>query len=162
MKITGSLQDTEEGANDVMLRVWGKIGTYNVDSGGSMGAWVAAITRNIAIDIMRKQSRRRDALLTKEVGEYLQINALNDRVVWGKVPRSPLDEALREEDVDALMRAVSRLSRQETRYSEVTRLYLEGLTTTEVAEQMGLCESTAKVQYFRAKAKLRTLMGVAG
>ena len=162
--ITQSVADVDEGLNDVLMRVWRRIETYSPATGGGLGAWLNTVARNVAIDILRKRGRTLDTPSPTETTEFLNMSVSVDavreaRVMWGRIPRSPLEEALREEEVEALMKAVSRLSRQETRYLEVTRLYLEGKTTAEVAEQMGLCESTAKVQFFRAKARLRTLMG---
>jgi RNA polymerase sigma-70 factor, ECF subfamily len=48
-------EQAEDNAQDVFLRIWEKASTYR--SGGNPKAWIMGITRNSALDRLRKSSR---------------------------------------------------------------------------------------------------------
>jgi len=47
----------EEITQDVFMRIWDRAGTYHAEQ-GKVATWVASITRNRAIDILRYQRSR--------------------------------------------------------------------------------------------------------
>ena len=53
--IVPDAQDREECLSDAALRVWEKFGTYD-PARGSWTAWLTALTRNTALNRVRKQS----------------------------------------------------------------------------------------------------------
>ena len=56
-------------------------------------------------------------------------------------------------DANRWLRAL--VSRLDEKYAGVVRLYLEGRTTAEIAEELGIREETARKRLTRAVAKLR-------
>ena len=63
----------EEVAQDVFLRVWYRSGQWE-PAGGAFPAWLLTVTRNAAIDLLRKEQRHREQLVDMADGS-LQVRA---------------------------------------------------------------------------------------
>ena len=134
--------DADDLAQDVFLRAFRSLGTYD-EQRGSVAGWLGAIARNVA---RRQWGRRsRGELFDPELAEEM-FPAEDD-------PReSP--EALEEFQavrfcVDALPPELARLVRLR---------YVEGRTTRGVAEAAGVPESTVRVRLAEARELLARCM----
>ena len=128
-------------AEDVMIegfmRVFGKIDQFNEE--GSFEGWIRRIMVNEALGHLRKQKRILEDPLSEEAD---------------KVPDySYADENLNAEE---LLNLIAELP---VGYRTVFNLYaIEGYAHNEIAELMGISESTSKSQLHRARALLQKMV----
>jgi len=128
----------EMAAEDVMvegfLKVFGKISQFN--SEGSFEGWIRRIMVNEALGYLRKQKRMPEDTLSDEaasIPDYLQA-----------------DQNLETEE---LLNLIEKLP---IGYRTVFNLYaIEGYAHIEIAQMLGITESTSKSQLHRARAQLQ-------
>ncbi|NIJ51031.1 RNA polymerase sigma factor [Dyadobacter arcticus] len=131
----------EMAAEDVMvegfLKVFGKIGQFN--SEGSFEGWIRRIMVNEALGYLRKQKRILEDTLSDEannIPDYIQA-----------------DQNL---DTEELLKLIETLP---TGYRTVFNLYaIEGYAHIEIAEMLGISESTSKSQLHRARTLLQRMV----
>jgi RNA polymerase sigma-70 factor (ECF subfamily) len=132
----------EEATQQTFLQAWRSARTF--DPGRELGPWLATIARRVAIDIHRRESRRRH--------ENLDDVAPTDPAVVALPPA--VDESY---DVWAVREAIGDLPDDER---EVVRMqHLEGLTHTEIAQRIGVPVGTVKSRSFRAHKRLASRLG---
>ncbi|KAA0990192.1 RNA polymerase sigma factor [Dyadobacter aurulentus] len=128
-------------AEDVMiegfLKVFSKIDQFNSD--GSFEGWIRRIMVNESLGHLRKQKRILEDNLSDEannIPDYAQA-----------------DQNL---DTQELLELIERLP---TGYRTVFNLYaIEGYAHIEIAEMLGITESTSKSQLHRARALLQRMV----
>ena len=134
----GILQNADEAqdaAQDAFVRAWEAAGRYR--SQGSPMAWLLTITRNTALDRMRRAGRQ----TTLSDGEWDAIPAKTDV--------SPEDRAV-------LQTALARLSAEER---QIVLLHaVSGLKHREISELTHMPLATVLSKYHRALKKLRVLL----
>lgn len=140
MRILGSREDAEETENDTYLRAWNAIPPTRPVS---LGAYLAAVCRRLAIDRLRaNKSRRRGA------GQYTQaLEELDD--LASNAP-DPADLA---ELKDLLERFLQGLE-PGTRALFLQR-YWWFMSVKEIARGSGMSESAVKMRLARARNALR-------
>lgn len=131
----------EEDARDILhegfIKVFKNLGRYK--PGTSLGAWIRRIMINTAIDFYRKSIRRRT--------EDLE-NAQHTSVVGP----DPISTCSAQE----IMKSVQQLS---PAYRAVFNLYaIEGYAHKEIAEQLGISESTSRSNLVKARSKLKAML----
>jgi RNA polymerase sigma-70 factor (ECF subfamily) len=123
-RMLGDGPQAEDVAQSVFLQVWTRSDAYR---GGNFGAWIARVTRNACLDILRSSAvRLREPDLPKDVAADLQI----DEEVFAHVRAEALTAAL------AVLTGDQR--------SAIEKAYFEGLSYREVAEQLGAPLGTVK------------------
>ena len=116
----------------------------------SLGTWLHRIVYNKAIDLLRK--RGREAPLPDE--ESIVLGPEDDRLSGSPSWSRPPDEILLgAETVAALERAVLELTPMQRMVFEMREV--EGRTTDEVAEILGIPPGTVRVHLHRARIRLR-------
>jgi RNA polymerase sigma-70 factor (ECF subfamily) len=110
-----------------------------IKSAESIVSWLAAITRNHALDTLRKGGS------TKMVG-------IDGRLLTGDCPAAPTAPEKGAEDYQALRDAVATLPEGEA--TVVTLRYLEDLSIEEVARRLGIRAGAARVRLHRGVRKL--------
>jgi RNA polymerase sigma-70 factor (ECF subfamily) len=123
-----------------MLRLWRSAGRYD-PTRGNEPTFVAAVARNTAIDLARREACR-PAVPTSELPE----------------PSAPaVSEADRTATALTLRAALASLPASQR---ELLRLaYFEQLTQQEIAERLGLPLGTVKSRTFHAFRTLRAILG---
>jgi RNA polymerase sigma-70 factor (ECF subfamily) len=131
--------EAEDMLQEAFISAFQRIEQYT--GAASFGAWLKRIVVNTCIDQLRKQ---RESFMSFE-----------------GVPESVIQEDA-EEDMDLILKidevrqAIMDLP---DGYRIVFSLYLlEGYDHGEIAQILGISESTSKTQYSRAKQKLRTML----
>lgn len=119
--------DAEEVAQDVFLKLWHKVETYD-PAKGRFVTWLLTITRHTAIDRVRR--RRQQTLPLEE---------------WD----APHDNALDNDLADAL-RTLNDEQRQ-----AIYLAYFQGLSHTQIAEQLGRPLGTVKTHLRQGMDQLR-------
>jgi RNA polymerase sigma-70 factor, ECF subfamily len=153
-RLTGNQQEAWDLVQNAMLRVLRSYGTF--DSSCKLEPWLYAIVRNLYLDRLRMEARRKEDPLDEPPAEGALAHA--DRLVD---PSPGPDEMLgREGDRDAVQQALSELP-LELRLA-VILVDLEGCSYEEAAKMLDLPVSTLGVRVFRArkalKAKLKSRM----
>ena len=150
LSILKKREDAEDVTQETYLRLWRSAGELEIES--SLKVYILRTARNIALDLIRKNSRREDA----------------DTVIQGSDGEFELDI----EDTDASSRPdvayLKRLDAEAVRESinelppsarEIIILRdVEGLSYTEIAGMLGIAEGTLKSKLFRARERLRRII----
>jgi RNA polymerase sigma-70 factor (ECF subfamily) len=134
LRLTGNLDDAQDAAQEVFLRLHRNLGSLEADA---IAPWLRRVTVNVCLDARRRNSRAAVAI---------------DRDHPSQAP-GPEVEAERGRRREALQAALGRLGEKE-RAALVLR-DLEGLSTAEVAAALGSSEATVRVQISKARLKLR-------
>ena len=140
--LTGNEADAEECVNDTYLGTWNAIPTARPTF---LGAFMAKITRRLSIDRFREKHR------IKRGGAGELIDELTD-CVPDRAPIPP-EEYENGRLRDALNRFLENLE-PENRVLFVGR-YFFSRSVGELAEEIGIGESNAKVRLFRLREALR-------
>jgi RNA polymerase sigma-70 factor (ECF subfamily) len=137
-RITGNEEDAEDVLQEAFVSAFKNLNNYRGDS--SFGSWVKKIVINKAINLLKKRK-----------WELMPENEEFD------VPAEEPEQEYRPElQVETVRNAIMQLP---DGYRSVLSMYLlEGYDHQEIAEIMGITESTSKSQLNRAKAKLRELL----
>ncbi len=127
-------------SQEVFVRVWIRAGTFDAGRGSTL-AWLLSVTRNLALDELRRQRRglERVERLAREAGLSVasQVEALLHR---GWQSERVLDSL---SDLSALQRET------------VDLVYFQGYTLVEVAERLGVAVGTVKSRLHSALVALR-------
>ncbi len=137
-RITGNREEAEDMLQEAFTDCFTKIGSYRSES--TFGAWLKTIVINRCISRLR----RKEAELV-----------LTDDFSMHETPEE-MPEEVALPDPSVIARAVEKLP---DGYRVVFSLYLlEGYDHTEIAQILGISESTSKTQYSRAKEKLKKIL----
>lgn len=134
-RITGREADAEDALQDAFISAFKNLDSYRAEA--TFGAWLKRIVVNKSINILKR--RRLEWLPANEAEEVAEP----EEVI-------PYKEEL---TVERVKQAIEELP---DGYRSVLSLYLlEGYDHQEIAEILGITESTSKSQLNRAKGKLR-------
>lgn len=130
-------EDALDIMHDAFIKVFRNMHRYQV--GTSLNSWIRRIMVNTAIDFYRKQKRRR----TEDIDTVYHVSSDDVDVV---------SEMSAEEILIALQQLTPA-------YRSVFNLYIiEGYSHKEVAEKLGISESTSRSNLVKARAKLRVIL----
>jgi RNA polymerase sigma-70 factor (ECF subfamily) len=132
----------EDLAQEVFLRAYRALPTYDVRGPARVSTWLLTIARRLASDARR---RRR-----------IQLPLWEDDGIT-QSPTTPETERQRLELARALSQAVAALP--EDQLDAFILVEFHGLRMSELAEVLGIPESTAKTRLFRARERLREMLG---
>lgn len=136
-------EDAEEIANDVYLNVWCHPLGYDLTR-GSVQAWLSIMTRNRAIDCLR---RRRFMVSLDDEQEVPSVETLLN-------PTIPTDILLEQhESVSVARRALSTLNPLQRQLLDLS--FFQELSHQEIARKVGLPLGTIKSHLRRALHRLR-------
>ena len=146
-QVTGDAAAAEEVCQDVFMRVWEKSGTYRADR-GKVVTWLARITRNRAIDVLRSQRSRGIGLpQSEDEAASLPETGTED-------PGDRLWQSFREREVQEAVAALPRDQRH-----ALALAFFKGLPHREIAEALGEPLGTIKTRIRDAMVKLRSSLG---
>ncbi len=141
LRILGDTREAEDLVHDVLLEAWQKAADYD-RARGSVRTWLLVRLRSRALDRWRRAGRIKIQTMEARTVEEL-LPALADD------PGQTLDHA-------RVRRAVDELPEPQRRVLELA--YFEGLSSTEVAEQLEIPIGTVKSRTAAGLAKLRAAM----
>jgi len=137
-RITGNSDDAEDVLQEAFISAFRSLDNYRGDA--AFGAWLKRIVINKAINLVSKRKHE----------------SIPDDDRWDVAEAETPPEYADDLTVDRVKRAIHQLP---DGYRSVLSLYLlEGYDHQEIAEIMGISESTSKSQLNRAKGKLRELL----
>ncbi|MFD5849901.1 sigma-70 family RNA polymerase sigma factor [Cytobacillus oceanisediminis] len=144
IKITkGDTEKTKEIVQQVFLRLWTTKSTYNASQGQFVN-WLLTITRNISIDLIRKEQKYKGTVQL-ELEDWQQMQGLPADDIQQQVTRNQLKQQIQE--------AKRHLSEPQQRL--INLLYWEGYSLSEIAELEQKPLGTIKSRLHQALKKLR-------
>ena len=155
VSVMGDASEAEDVLQESYVRAFYAFTTYS--GAGSLGAWLARIVRNEAIDRVRsRDSRRSHIAIEADLGgqsEEDETNVAHDPL---QALTDPQALAANAELRQLLERAIQRLPEQ-FRTAFVLR-EVEGLSVEQTAEYLGIPSSTVKTRDHRARNLLRAYL----
>jgi len=141
-RMAGSPEDGEDLLQEIFLQAYRKLGSFKGDA--AIGTWLYRLALNHCLDYVRSRQAKMNKLTdTLDADTSIQPTARRD------TPIARLD----------LERAVERLP---DGCREAFVLHdVEGFDHKEVGRLLGIAEGTSKSQVFKARMKLRALLGKA-
>lgn len=142
----GDPATAEEITQDVFVRVWEKAGTYRPEQ-AKVSTWLTSITRYRAIDMLRHRSSRPEK------------NSIGwDDLALGAEPSVEGPESAAEQAIDSqrVRAAVASLPVEQQRALNLA--YFQGLSHSQIAEQLGEPLGTVKTRIRLAMQKLREVL----
>ena len=142
-------EDAEDVTQETYLRLWRTISEATIESPKS---YILRTARNLALDIIRKKSKRDDAdTVVQGEDEEFEIE-LEDTDPTSRPDLAYLQKMERE----AVRESINELP---TSARELIILRdLEGLPYSEIANLLGIAEGTLKSKLFRARERLRQII----
>ena len=147
-RITGNQADAWDLTQNAMLRVLRSYGTY--DPAYTMEQWLSRIVRNLYIDRLRAEGRRRETPLDDKGPDDDRLSRAES--LAEDRPR-PEDDAQRADEASVVRRAVAALPPELS--MAVTLVDIEGQSYDEAAKALELPISTLGVRVFRGRKMLR-------
>jgi RNA polymerase sigma-70 factor (ECF subfamily) len=143
--------EASDATQEVFVRVMRSVLGFRGES--TFGTWLHRVTVNVCLTMLRKRSRAREAGLVAGRTPF----GLPDDESWLVASGPQPDEAAETSDLAARSEAAIATLPEDARAVVVLR-DIEGLSTKEVADLLGVTESVVKVRLHRAHARLRTLI----
>ena len=143
-KILNDRDDSDEVLQEVMNSLWQKANLYHPGRGRPV-TWLASTARNRAIDRLR--SKKRQARLKDAFAAGAEPSQRGTRPISGP------EAAIRRDTCQAVRSAVLQLT--DIQREVIEKVYFEGLSQQEIADQLGEPLGTVKARIRRGLAKLR-------
>lgn len=136
----GSTLMADDIAQEVIIRVWNKADTFNPNT-ASLNTWIFTIARNARIDYLRKNGRH--------------TSNIDPELLWNDVADESVDlfrDAQQARDKNRIHSGLSQLPTDQKQV--LAKVYLEGKTHVETAQELGLPLGTIKSRVRLALHKL--------
>lgn len=139
LRYANDRNDAQDILHDGFIKIYRNIAKYQ--PGTSIVAWMRRIMVNTAIDYYRKQTRRR----TEDIDQAFDIKT--------NMPNAVSQIGARE-----IMECIQKLS---PAYRAVFNLYvIEGYAHKEIADILGITESTSRSNLVKARIKLKAMLTI--
>jgi RNA polymerase sigma-70 factor (ECF subfamily) len=150
LRLLGDPQDAADATQEVFIRVTRSVLGFRGEA--QFGTWQHRITVNVCATALRK---RGDVRARGQSAGHAAFGAPDSPDVL-VAAHDTEDGFLRQEQSGALVGAMDSLSQDDRRV--IVLRDVDGLSTREAAQVLGITESAAKVRLHRAHAKLRELV----
>ncbi len=147
-------EDAEEVAQDVLMKVYRKIGAFRGDS--ALSSWIYRITFNTAMSKLRGNraaraaDKERDRVRAAQSAQDDDLQPAEQPIDWSHMPD---EELLRRQLRQAVVAAISELP--EIYRAPVVLRDIQGLTTEEASSRLNVKDQTLKSRLHRGRLMLR-------
>ncbi len=141
-RLTGNRQDAEDLTQDVFVRVFKSLDTYEP---GNFNGWIHRITTNLFLDKVRRSSRIRMDGFVDGAEERLEGSEL--------LPEDAVHDAGFDADIESALASIS----EEFRVA-VVLCDVEGLSYEEIADVLGVKIGTVRSRIHRGRTQLRAAL----
>lgn len=149
-RVLGEQRAAEDVVQDVFLGFWQRPYNY-VDDRGAFGPWILRVTRNRAIDVLRKRSRERSP------GGDEQSTLFEERIID---PEPELGDQVWTQAVARQVRAaMQQLTEAQKQVIELA--YFHGMTQSEMSEYLDIPLGTIKTRVRTALRRLSEIISEA-
>jgi RNA polymerase sigma-70 factor (ECF subfamily) len=158
-RFTGSGHDAEDLTQEVFLKLYGNLRSFNSDK-GSFTTWITTLTRNLLVDHFRRSRMERstDSLDAGwDSAEETRSGARSGAELLQDARRSPHDHTVARELERMVQAALAKVS-PELREAVILR-DLEDMDYKEIALVLRVPEGTVKSRISRGRAELARLLG---
>ena len=146
-RILNNVRDAEEVVQEAFVQIWEKASVYDERRGKPL-TWAMTLTRNKAIDRLRRVQRR----------NRLHDDLQQEAQIWDRISEhNSSDEAVSHETQAIVRSAVIQLSDAQRRAIELA--FFSGLTQHEIAEKLDEPLGTVKARIRRGMMRLRQILG---
>ncbi len=146
-QVTADRSASEEITQDVFSRVWRNAGRYKPET-AAVETWIMSITRNRAIDEIRRRKVRIDPL-PLDLDGHGGATLADER-------ENPEDRAAAEEKRARVRAALSSLPEEQR--EAISMAFLRGLTHSRIARELGQPVGTIKTRIRLGMRKLRDVL----
>ena len=146
-QVVANAEDAKDVTQDVLVRLWKKLKDY--DDRYAFSTWLYRMTMNLAIDSLRRRARH-----TREVELEEDLVPFEPR--RPKAAGAP-HQAAADAEVGRIFEELRRLLPPQQRAAFALR-EMEGLTSEEVAEVLGVSSSTVRNHLLQARRTLQAEM----
>lgn len=143
-KVLNDREDSQEVLQEVMFSLWKKAHLYHPGRGRPV-TWLASMARNRAIDRLR--AKQRQSRLKSAYQSEIDINPRGSTGIPGP------EAARRRDNCQKVRSAVLELT--DVQREAIEKVYFQGLTQQEIADELGEPLGTVKARIRRGLAKLR-------
>jgi RNA polymerase sigma-70 factor (ECF subfamily) len=154
-RFTGSAHDAEDLTQEVFLKLYGNLRSFNSDK-GSFTTWITTLTRNLLVDHFRR-SRMERSTDSLDVGWDAAEETRSGAELLQDARRSPHDHTVARELERMVQAALAKVS-PELREAVILR-DLEDMDYKEIALVLRVPEGTVKSRISRGRAELARLLG---
>jgi RNA polymerase sigma-70 factor (ECF subfamily) len=143
LRLLRNHDQAEEALQETFIRVWRAAAMYD-PARGAVDTWIATITRNIALSMLRKQ---RSTPLREETEQLITEDDEQsdpEKIAWLHARR------------DMVRKALSELPRNQR--AMIMLVYYQGMTHTEIAERTGVPLGTVKSRLRLGLGRLSALL----
>jgi RNA polymerase sigma-70 factor, ECF subfamily len=158
-RFTGSAHDAEDLTQEVFLKLYGNLRSFNSDK-GSFTTWITTLTRNLLVDHFRRSRMERstDSLDAGwDAAEETRSGVRSGAELLQDARRSPHDHTVARELERMVQSALAKVS-PELREAVILR-DLEDMDYKEIALVLRVPEGTVKSRISRGRAELARLLG---
>jgi RNA polymerase sigma-70 factor (ECF subfamily) len=141
-RMLGRGPHVEDLAQEVFLRAFRALPAFDLDGPAKPSTWLLTIATHLALD-----ARKRRVIPIRPLDDGAHVSSVG----------TPETERVRAELARLIERAAAQLP-DDQRAAFVLAEY-HGFTMTELAAAMGIPEATAKTRLFRARERMRALLG---
>ncbi len=139
-----SSAEASDAAQETFLKAWQHL--HRFDERRPFEVWLLAIARNVCIDAIRKKGRAR----SEDLDDHAATLA-----VPGASPEERLLTLQRDEGVAAALQRLDASDRE-----VLSLYYAQKRSTKEIADITGVRPGTVMARLFRAREKIRVMLGV--
>jgi RNA polymerase sigma-70 factor, ECF subfamily len=150
-RYVGNAADAEDVVQDALMSAFRHLDQFRGQA--QMSTWLNAIVTNCARMQLRRRPRQVPLSLDEKLGNEEQYSVSERLADCGP---SPEDECRRSELHGHMLRFVTQLSPPLRKAFQLREL--DGLSTSEAAQVLGVANGTVKAQLARARAKLKRMM----
>jgi RNA polymerase sigma-70 factor, ECF subfamily len=147
----GDVADAEDAVQDALLSAYKHLDQFKGQA--QMSTWLVAIVSNCALMQLRKRQRRIHVSLDEQFGDEEGYTISERLVHFGPSPEEEYRKVELHERIMPLLKELSPSLRRAFQLRD-----LDGLTTREAAQILGVVDGTVKAQVARARAKLARLL----
>ena len=150
-RYVGDAHDAEDAVQDALLSAYKHLEQFKATA--KMTTWLTTIVTNSALSQLRRRPRQPQVSLDERLAAD-QDYSLSDKLTDARP--SPEGECIRSEMRGNLRKSVIELSPvlRET----IQLFYLDGLSTMEIAQILGVPQGTVKARMSRGRSQLKRLM----
>jgi RNA polymerase sigma-70 factor, ECF subfamily len=152
-RFTGSSHDAEDLTQDVFIKVYGNLGSFDLDR-GSFQTWITTLARNLLVDHFRRSKQQRVTDSMDAGWEETDDLPLSDRLAASGP--SQHDRAAQKEIARMVQDALTKIS-PELREAVILR-DLQDMDYKEIAQVLRIPEGTVKSRISRGRAELARLL----
>ncbi len=144
LKVLRLPDEAENAAQESFLKVYTSLGDFQRDEGGNLKAWLSTISYHTAVDLYRKQKRKR-SYETDDIADW-------ESLLSSKEPDA-LEQMIRQENQEKLLSILQELPEK---YRVVLEeFYFKGKSQKVIALERGMAVKSVESQLYRARELIR-------